>query len=178
MRDLRAAYINPRNEQMYHHGGTWKAPQESDGVDTTIVTHEHVVELPFSKVIEHDLRIVPQYIDNIVGGMFGHFQTHLFKTVEESTTRSGNVVDAATSPDLAEAYLEALQKIEFGVDENGAVSRPTLYPGKEIAQKLAAAIQEKGPDFAAKVADLIKTKDSEALEKEKARKAKFVSDSD
>ena len=97
LRDLRAVYINPRNEQMYHHGSTWKAPEESGAEDTTIVTHQHIVELPFSKVIEHDLSVVPRYIENIVSGMFGQFQAHLFKTVEEVTTRSGNVVDAAGS---------------------------------------------------------------------------------
>ena len=73
----------------------------------------------------------------------------------------------------AEAFLAALEMIEFGIDENGEVSLPQFHMGREGFEKTMADLEAQGPEFTERV-DKVKAEKSErAREREKERLAKF-----
>ena len=114
----------------------------------------------------------------MVEGVHSEFMKMIYQTVHEATERTGNVVDAEQHGSPAKAFMEMLRKIEFGVDRDGAVSRPQIHLGSEIYEKFTKDIEAQGVEFREKVEELTAAKEAAALEREAKRKARFVKPAD
>ena len=171
----RDTVIASENVISYSHGERWMAWQKDDEDKThEFQKHSHEESITFQDIIDHKISILAEYIHAMAEGVFSQFMTTLYQTLHEATERTGNVVDAKKHGSQAEAFLEMLRKIEFGVDRYGAVSRPQIHLSPEMADKLMKDLEAQGVEFRQKVEELTAAKEAAALEREEKRKAGFV----
>jgi hypothetical protein len=67
-----------------------------------------------------------------------------------------------------------LEKIEFSANKAGEVTLPEIHLGTDTFNQFTRAMQESTQAYKAMVEDIKARKVAEALERESARKAKFV----
>ena len=175
----RDTVLASENVITYSHGERWTAWQQGDE-DKTHEFQEHCHEevIKFQDIIDHKIPILPTYLLRIAEGVHSEFMKTLYKTLHEATQRTGNVVDAKQHSSPAEAFIEMLRKIEFGVDRAGAVSRPQIHLAPEMSEKFVKDIEMQGVEFRKEVAKLTAAKEAAALEREAKRKARFVNSTD
>lgn len=170
----RAKYINPKNALSYTHGGRWLEDKGPDAVgESSFEQHGHELSLHLKDVVDHKLEVLPEYVAEIVSTFTKDFVRSLFSKIEEVTDRTGNVVDQKKHPTQALAIVEMLEKIQFGVDRDGKVSRPTIHLGKEGLAKLRASLEAGGSELTERIDAITARKESEAIEREQARKKRF-----
>jgi len=127
LRQMVASQIPPENTHTFYHGREW-TQHRSDGTEITGGVEAHVAELElrYNTVVEGRLEAIAAQARSMIEQMQSHFMRTLYETVGEGVEQVGNVVDAAGKP-MPEAFLEALRKIEFGVNRKGEVTRPSMH---------------------------------------------------
>lgn len=166
--------ISPRNAQKFQHGRMWKTKPTEHGDESGEMQAISVEFLSkFDDVVNHDLAKFVEARNRLVEGLMAQFQASLYQTISQSTEKSGNTVVAGPGQSPAETLLAALERIEFGIDENGEVSLPQIHMGQEAFEKTIADLEAKGPKFTERV-EQVKAKKSElARQRESERLAKF-----
>lgn len=171
---MRDAVLDPENEHEYHHGVGWTYHTSELARRTGSFTQlSHEGEIKFADVAEHKIEKVPGYIREMCDGMHRKFMENLYRTVSSAVQEVGNVVSTKEAGSPAKAFLQMLQKIEFGVDRKGQVSMPELHLGKEAHEALVRDLEKQGAEFKRLVETITAEKAQRALEKEEERKAKF-----
>lgn len=170
----RERIISPRNAQKFSHGRMWKTKPTEHG-DEAGEMQAHSIEFlsRFDEVVNHDLAKFVETRNRLVEGLTEQFQASLYQTISQSTERSGNTVVMAPGQSLAEAFLAVLEKIEFGIDENGEVSLPQIHMGREGIEKTIADLEAQGPEFIERVERVKAEKSELARQRERERLAKF-----
>lgn len=135
--------------------------------------HTAETNLPFQEIVDNDLDTLARHRNAIVNGLMQEFMRSMYQTIRDSTTKTGNVVDARGGGFKAEQFIEMLEKIEFGVDRDGNVSFPEIHAGPKLLEKMLRELSTQGPEFEKKVHEITKRKSEAALEKEEERKSKF-----
>lgn len=171
---MRGTVLNPENEYEYHHGIGWTYHTSEQGHRKGDFTQlSHTGEIKFADVAEHKIERVPEYIHEMCSGMHRIFMENLYRTVGDAVEEIGNVVSTKKAGSPAKAFLEMLQKIEFGVDRAGQVSLPELHGGKEVQEALIRDLKLQGDEFQKLVKKVTAEKTQRALEREEERKARF-----
>lgn len=171
----REELIPPENVIAYSHGQGWltNEPQNSLGEEKfKTLSHEELIK--FQNIVGHDLSIVPTYILAMIKAIHDGIIKSMFEKIHEATEKTGNVVNAKELGSPAEAFLEALRKIEFGVSRDGTVSRPTFHLSPKMHETFMAELEAQGEEFKKKVEAITAAKEKTALEREAERKKKFV----
>ncbi|NOV21854.1 hypothetical protein E5S70_38885 [Ensifer adhaerens] len=127
----------------------------------------------FDDVVNHDLAKFVEARNHLVDGLMAQFQASLYQTISKSTEKSGNTVVVGPGQSPAEAFLAALEMIEFGIDENGEVSLPQFHMGREGIEKTIADLEAQGPEFTERVEQVKAEKSELARQRESERLAKF-----
>ncbi len=170
----REELISPRNAQKFSHGRMWKTkPTEHGDEAGEMQAHSFEFLSRFDDVVNHDLAKFVEARNRLVDGLMGQFQASLYETISQSTEKSGNTVVLGPGQSLAEAFLAALEKVEFGIDENGEVSLPQFHMGREGIEKTMADIEAQGPEFTERVERVKAEKSDLARQRERERLAKF-----
>lgn len=166
--------IPPENISRYGHGQQWAA-RSSDQPDDihTFQEHSTAIEIRGQDVVDGKLEILPSHIKEITGGFFEGVMKSLYATVRQSTERTGNIVSAKQAGSLAVAFRQALEKVAFGVDEQGNVSIPTFHMPPELAERLQLESEALGPEFIREIEEIKARKIREALAEEAARRKRF-----
>lgn len=166
-------HVPPENMHTFYHGTGW-THKRSDGKTVTgdVKPHTAETQLPFSRIVEGDLSAVAEQARSVLVQMEAAFMKNLYETVGAAVEEVGNVVDAKGKPP-AEAFIEMLTKIEFGVDRAGKVTRPEIRMHPDASPGFMKALTHAGPEFEAKVGQLISQKEADALAREKERKERF-----
>lgn len=171
--------IASQNVISYSHGEGWLAWQHGEQDETReFQEHSHEESIKFQDLIDHKISTLPEYITAMAEGVHAEFMKMIYQTIHESTEQTGNVVNAKQHSSQAEAFLEMLRKIEFGVDRDGAVSRPQIHLSPKMFDKFQNDIDAQDAEFRAKVEELTAEKETAALEREAKRKARFVKPAD
>lgn len=176
LRAQRRTILPSDNVFGYTHGTRWLTrTNENSGNNEADEMHLHSVEtnLPFQDIVDNDLDALARYRNAIVSGMMQELMRSMYQTISDSTTKTGNVVDAKGGGFKAEQFIEMLEKIEFGVDRDGNVSFPEIHAGPELVEKMLRELSAQGPEFEKRVQEITKRKSEAALEKEEERKSKF-----
>lgn len=170
----REELISPRNAQKFSHGRMWKTKPTEYG-DEAGEMQAHSVEFlsRFDDVVNHDLSKFVEARRNLVEGLMGQFQASLYQTISQSTEKSGNTVAVGPGQSPADAFLAALEMIEFGIDENGEVSLPQFHMGREAFEKTIADLEARGPEFTERLNHVKAEKSNLARQRESERLAKF-----
>lgn len=165
--------ISPGNVQRLHHGTTWRTHSGDEAAKQPSEMQVHSLDhsVGFADVVEHRLELVPEMIVQIRNGMLSQLMGTLYAMVHESTESSGNLVSSKEAGSPQAAFLQLLEKIEFGVDEDGQPSYPQIHvnPNDTMLAELKAA----GPEFEAKVDAITKSKIEDALARDAERLSKF-----
>ena len=166
--------ISPRNAQKFQHGRTWKTKPTEHGDDAgEMQAHSFEFLSRFEDIVNHDLAKFVETRKRLVEGVMAQFQTSLYQTISQSTEKSGNTVVVGPGQSPADAFLAALEMIEFGIDENGEISLPQFHMGPEAVEKFVADLEAQGPEFTERVEQVKAEKSELAKQRESERLAKF-----
>ncbi|MGR8925280.1 hypothetical protein ACU8MB_16200 [Rhizobium leguminosarum] len=166
--------ISPRNAQKFSHGRMWKTKPTEHGDDAgEMQAHSFELLSRFDDTVNHDLSKLVGAKHRLVEGMTGQFRASLYQTISQSTEKSGNTVFVSPDQSPAEAFLAALEMIEFGIDENGEVSLPQIHMGRESMDKTIADLEAQGPEFNARLEQVKAEKSELARQRESERLSRF-----
>jgi hypothetical protein len=170
----REELISPRNAQKFSHGRMWRTKPTEHGDDAgEMQAHSFEFLTRFDDVVNHDLAKFVEARSRLVDGLMGQFKASLYQMISQSTEKSGNTVVLGPEQSPAEAFLAALEMIEFGIDENGEVSLPQFHMGRESIEKTIADLNAQGPEFTERVERVKAEKTELARQRESERLAKF-----
>lgn len=174
LRDVQATFLSPDNMLGYSHGRAWRTTHPN-ALKNEGEFQEHSVEtsIPFAKIVEHDLSQIEKFKNEVINGFTNQFMRTMYATVSEAADAVGNTVNAQDHEDFSQTFLEALQKIEFGVDRDGNVSLPQFHVSPAMAEKVTKELAAKGPDFEKQVNELMAEKSAAAKAREEERLSKF-----
>lgn len=173
LRKSQHAYVDPRNVQRFLHGRSWQSHQSYDPDQVSeLERHQHEMNIKFDDIMLRRLELIENTLGELSNEMAEAFIRSLYSTVSAACDKYGNVVNAGKEP--AKAYIEMLEKIEFGVDRSGNVSIPQIHAGTAAIEAFRRDKTMSSIEFEEKVVKITELKSAEALEKEAARKAKFV----
>jgi hypothetical protein len=172
--NARNQYISPENVLRYSHGERWLAYTQNQ-IDTERAFQQHggVVTVKLEDIISHKVNLLHEFIHETFTTMHRLFMQTLFQTASDACDQTGNVVDAKKVGSPAAAFLEMLQKIQFGVDRKGQPVLPTVHLGNDAYQRMMQDLEVQGEDFKKKVAQITQTKREQALANEAKRRARF-----
>lgn len=173
LRKSQHAYVDPRNVQRFLHGRSWQSHQSFDPDQISeLERHQHQMNIQFEDIMLRRFGVLENTLNELSSEMAETFIRSLYATVSDTCDKYGNVVNGGKEP--ARAFVEMLEKIEFGVDRNGNVSMPQIHAGTAAIEAFKLDETMNSIEFGDKVAEIKARKSAEALEKEAARKAKFV----
>jgi hypothetical protein len=165
-------FIPEENTRRFMHGTAWSAPASPDMAPGEMTTISDVFEMKWADIADHNLSIISRSITEIATSMADQQVKNLFQSVSRVCDQSGNVVDAVERS-IADAFMEMIEKIEFGVDANGEVSLPSIYVGPDMADRILKELQDQPPEYQARAEALIEEKKAAALTTEEARLKRF-----
>lgn len=166
--------ISTKNQQRLRHGGQWNHPGLPELPNGNLQEHSAVAETSFEDIVNNDLGAIERSAKQLSDAMTEQMTKMLYATVAESCARTGNTVDGRSGLPMSELFFEAIEKIEFVADKAGHVSLPELHMHPDTSALMTASLAEATPDFHTRFELLKARKIRDALEREVARKAKFV----
>lgn len=168
-REMMSQVLSPQNVLGYSHGSNWKHPGNPEDNEGSMETHEAEYSIPYKRLIDGDLKLVEESLENISSSFHRQLMQSMYALIGRTCDRTGNVVSASAST-LPEAFIQMLEKVEFGVDREGNVSLPQIHTGTD---HLISALQSQPTEFEQRVEEIVQRKTKEALEKEAQRICKF-----
>lgn len=165
-------FIPEENTRRFNHGTTWITPAKPELGKDEMVTIGHESSIKWDDIVDQNLSIIPTSIVSIGTDMAEQQVKMMFHSVSAACDRSGNVVDAAERP-LADAFMEMLEKIEFGVDRSGEVSLPSIYVPPDTGDRMIGELEGQPEEYQQRVKCIIEAKKTAALDAEKARLNRF-----
>ncbi len=169
-----AEYLPPQNTQRFRHGRAWRTPANSEALDGQFQTHSAILETRFDDIIKNDLAVIERNFNQVRETMHKQFAEMFYSTVTAACNQSGNIVDAQAAGSLEEAFMAALEKIEFGIDKDGTVHIPEVHVSPGLGDRMLAALESTSQEYQDRIEALKARKTAEALARETERKAKFV----
>lgn len=172
-KQLQAELMSPENALRYQHGGQIIHPADNEGDPAEMQEHSAISELKFEDIIEQNVGSWAKGLIELSEKMHKSFMGMFFKSINDSTARTGNVVDAREAGSFPQALLEMMQKIELAVERDGEVSMPTIMVPPGVAEKQIAELEAQPPEFKEEFDRVKQQKIEDALRREAERKARF-----
>ena len=124
------------------------------------------------ELIEKGPKAVFNKIPSIVEDMVAQRSRVIFEKMDEVTERTGNVIDGEGKELSPELIFNTLEKIEINFDELGNPIMPTLVVNPEMYKKIQNNPDrwKETPEMKAKLAELLKKKYGEYIDRESRRK--------
>jgi hypothetical protein len=162
------------NVMRYRHGTKWVTTASNvSQKEREMKVLETITELNWKDIREHNLEVLPFIVTNFVREMKESFQKIMHNTVSEVCETTGQTIDAMKYKSVADAYLESIKSVEFGVDREGRISIPQFHATPKTIEALKKDAESKGKAFEDEVQEVIREKSEKALEREKKRLARF-----
>lgn len=167
--------IPAKNIHTYTHGQKWVSTDSYDQQESTLKVHSSETLIKFDDVIGHKIEILPNLISENVRLMVESAKRVMYQTISSSCEEVGNTVHRKDYSDLADLYLAIIEKLEFGVDEEGRVTLPEMHVGSiEYVDKLESDLMSKDASFHHRLQNIFREKVEAALKNEQIRLGKFV----
>jgi hypothetical protein len=169
--------VSPDNEAHYTHGGAWTHIDAATGGRDRGAFEEHSAETatPLSAIVDNHVEVLPRFIEDMAERMHGQVARSLFEMIGAAARDVGNEATFKTGEGMSDEEEDAmilagidavLEKLEFGVDRHGVVSRPQMHISPDNS-KMIRALKRKmalGPDEA--VEERMNKKEGEAIARE------------
>jgi hypothetical protein len=174
----RSTLMQAENTLAYYHGHSWRqhASWQPDKV-STLKEFEHEILLKLDDVRNNNISRLRELIDNLTSEMQKAFFQMMYAELDSATKSTGNTVDAKAVGSKAEAFIQMLEKIDFGVDRKGQPTVPSIHAAPETVEALLIELKSQGPEFEQRVESIKVRKKAEALQREKERRGRFLSES-
>lgn len=174
--ELQIQQLPERNILKYQHGRGWTFNDtEGTEVPGEFREHSNMFKVDADSRRNCEIEKLAALAEESARNFAAAAEQSMMKVVEETTDKTGNIVQwTAEQQNAPAAYLKMLKMVEFSVTPDGKVSRPSLY---KVPPAFMAQLQHElvnNPVFAAEVARVNAQKTTEALAREKLRKAKFA----
>ncbi len=163
-------HLSQQNTQRYSHGRSWTHRANPEIGTGHMQTASSSWEVGFQEIVDGNLSAIRRCFSQVAEDMQRQMMQMLYSTISEACNKSGNVVTGGGSFPIR--FLEALGKIEFGVDREGNVCIPEVHVGAD-GHKLIAELEAQPPEFHQEVERLKDEKNAAALQREEQRKARF-----
>jgi len=164
--------IPEENTRRFVHGGGWELPASIEPAHNKTMLVKDSYSVQYADVVNNDLSIISKSIMGIAERMAEGQIRGVFEAVSDVCDKSGNIVDGAQRP-MPEAFLEMLEKIEFGVDSKGEISMPTVFLAPGMVDTVVNNLNSQPPEYQARAEALIEEKKAAARERERERLARF-----
>lgn len=164
----RSDFLAPANVYRLKHGRRWKtmhssAPEEA----TESKLHSAEISIDLRRVVDHDISVLVEFISRFSEQLHRMFMRTMFETLEQTTQKSGNQVDARQ--DFNAGFEEALKGIVFGVDRYGVPTKPQLVVGSGFAKEIQRLSTEHNPEHKARIEAITERKEADATAEEARR---------
>ncbi|CAN7412686.1 hypothetical protein LJR232_002499 [Aquipseudomonas alcaligenes] len=170
-------FVDPNNIQRFQHGSAWQSHQSHNPDQVSkLSSHEHRIDIKFEDIVLGRISIVQEKIRELATAMSDSFTATMITTLSETCETHGNVVHGGQGP--AKAFMDMLEKVEFGVNRNGEVSLPQILGGVGLSEIITSDKTMNSEEYITKINKITEQKSKEALQKEVSRKAKFLKKSD
>lgn len=171
---FRANYVLAENELRFFHGQGWQRPAGEENMSGEMKMLSTVLQTRLDHIIANDLGLLQRSFSQIGESMKQQFADMMYGMLSQACDMTGNVVNAQQQGSLSDGFLAALEKMEFGVDKDGNLQMPQFHAPPDIAERMVAELEARPPEFKEKIEQVKQQKTEEAIEREAARKAKFV----
>lgn len=170
---LRETYVDARNVHSFSHGTSWQS-HNSYAPDRVshLQTQSHDSQIPFEDVLMGRLEVIPESLTSLVDSMMDGFGRSFFQTLSQVCEENDRVIPTAGS--LGEQFIAALDSVEFSVGRDGSIQKPQMMVGTEVMNRIRHDPSLRSAELQAKAQMITELKSAQALEREAARKAKFV----
>jgi hypothetical protein len=167
------------NIQIFYHGMHWSFQQEDrDGFTSQfgqLQKQQTKVHLEIQRIREHDIAMLPEFVKGTVEDMKRQMEQRLISVMNEATEKSGNVAAVSKGGSIAEAALEALEKVQLSIDADGNVCLPTLYLNPASYDQMTTEIVADPFTHSEAAKKVIEKKKEEALSREQERLSRYDS---
>ena len=167
-------FISVENFHAFRHGRTWTSNVQEQPEQSKFEIASVEITIDMTEVLAHNVSHLMEFLRTFVEGFQSQMMGKMYKTVGESAEKVGNVTNRSEFASNADAYLDALKKVEFGVNAAGEVTLPQLHVAPGMASKLLEELKNQPPEYQEEVQRVTEEKQRQALEKERIRKSKFV----
>jgi len=162
---------SPENRYTVHHGTSFNS---IDNTESELTKHSVTLEYKFEDIRNYNIEQFYKFIHDLSEEMSSQMTKSIYETLGASCDKIGNTIDAMQmNLSNAEAFLEMLKKIEFGVDKYGNVIMPQLHLHPNQSEKFVKDIESQTQEYHRKVEEIKQEKCAQAIEKEKQRLSKF-----
>lgn len=162
---------SPENRYTLHHGASFSS---IDNTEAALIRHSVTVEYKYEDVKNYKIEQLYNFINNFSEQMSSQMTKTIYETLGASCDKIGNTIDATQmSLSNAEAFLEMLKKIEFGVDKHGNVTMPQFHLHPSQSEKFVKELKEQDEAYNQKVEEIKQEKCAQAIKKENDRLLKF-----
>jgi hypothetical protein len=173
VQDSLSHMVAPENKLRLHHGRSWGGGEESGSAEGTLRQTSAQTAVPFEAVLKNDVAALPRFITALADTIISEMKQSIYATVSAASDHAGNVVSVKAAGSPAQAFLQMLKTIEFGVNSNGEVSLPAMHVSPEAGKKMLEDLNAQGPEFKAEVERIKREKSAEALRREQERLDKY-----
>ena len=170
---IRGTYVDNRNVHRFSHGTAWQSHNSyaPDRV-SNLQTQSYDSYLRFEDLATGRLEVITETKAALVSSMFEGFSRSFFQTISQICEENDRVIPNSKS--RAEQLVAAIESVEFSVDREGTVHLPQIMLGTQAMKDFEADSSLRTPELEARMQVIKTLKTAQALEREAARKAKFV----
>jgi hypothetical protein len=161
--------VAPENKLRLHHGRSWGGGEDTGTSEGTLKRTSAETSIPFEAVLKNDVAALPGFIKALAETIVSEMKKNIYATVSAASNRAGNVVSVSAAGSPAQAFLQMLHVIEFGVNAEGEVSLPAMHVSPEMGKKMLDDLNAQGPEFREEVEKIKREKTAEALRREQER---------
>lgn len=166
-------YISAENINSFSHGIDWQSHNSSSPDEvSSLKKFQHEISVEADDVIALQINILSEKVNELAQSMATTFVRELFETVSTSCDSVGNTV-VMTGKSPAQAFLEMLERIEFGVNREGKPSLPSMHLGADAYKAFLDDPFAKTQEFKKQVDEITKRKTEAAMAREAERLSRF-----
>jgi hypothetical protein len=166
-------FISETNVHSFNHGRHWQSHNSSNPDEVSTLQHvSNEITVEKSDIVQYNVEALTRTARDLAGAITSSFLTEMYATVGKACDANGQVVNGK-GKSTGEQFIEILEKLEFGVDRNGLPVLPDIHVGPDglAAFKKDPSLQD--PEIKSRIDEVTERKKKEALERERARLAKY-----
>lgn len=166
-------YVSKENMHRFHHGDGWLLVRESETDESILEESGFELSVNYDDIARNNAQCLFDFMNKFIEDFAAQAISGMFKTVNETCEKSGNVVNQSDFQSRADAFLEMLRTVDFYVNEQGQVELPQLHLPAGHGSSLFDELSAQGEEFHKEVERIKAEKSKKALTLEKERRSKF-----
>lgn len=166
-----STYQSAENTYILHHGNSFSSIVDNE---SDLSKHSVNIEFDYSDIRLYRIEQFYIFLNTIIEEMSSQMIRTLYQTLSDTCDKTGNVIDNVQNVmSNAEAFLEMLRKVEFGVDKYGNVIMPQIHLHPSQSDKFIKELEAQDETYKNLIEEIKKEKTKQAIQKENDRLLRF-----